>query len=518
MNGGVSSTERLSLLFELTRMFSEQLELDELLPLVMEKTKEALRAENCSLLLLDETRQQLFFPVISDIDPEVGEHLREVTFPADRGIAGWVVQHGKSTLVPDVTKDERFYPDVDKRTGVRTRDLLYAPLRTRYGIIGVISLRNKREGVFNTDDLDFLDVLVGPVAIAIENARLYLQIKQSEAKLKQEVATLARERIRQNRFPEIVGSGLAATHMFAKMESAIGPSFPVLIEGETGTGKELVARAIHYNGPRKEQRFVPVNCGAIPDDLVESELFGHKKGSFSGATVDKPGLFEVADGGTIFLDEIVETPLHIQVKLLRVLQDGKIRRLGETHERNIDVRVISATNKGLAEEVQQRRFREDLYYRINVFPIEVAPLRERREDIPLLVAHFLRKCAAKQEKRVEEIAKKALELFTQYSWPGNIRELENEVERAVALTPPGQPISVEYLSDRLVNQKSLRVPFPSEDLPLEDARNAFEKAYIEEMLSKYLGNAKRTAEQLGITRQHLHNLIRKYGLRARDRA
>ena len=518
MNGGVSSTERLSLLFELTRMFSEQLELDELLPLIMEKTKEALRAENCSLMLLDETRQQLFFPVISDIDPEVGEHLREVTFPADRGIAGWVVQHGKSTLVPDVAKDERFYPDIDKRTGVRTRDLLYAPLRTRYGVIGVISLRNKREGVFNADDLNFLDALVGPVSITVENARLYLQIKQSEAKLKQEVATLARERVRQDRFPEIVGSGLAATQLFAKMESAIGPLFPVLIEGETGTGKELVARALHYNGPRKDQRFVPVNCGAIPDELVESELFGHKKGSFSGATVDKPGLFEVADGGTIFLDEIGETPPHIQVKLLRVLQDGKIRRLGETHERNVDVRVISATNKALAEEVQQRRFREDLYYRINVFPIEVAPLRERREDIPLLVAHFLRKCAARQEKQVEEIDAKALELFSLYSWPGNIRELENEVERAVALTPDGQPISVEHLSERLVNQKSLRVSFPSDDLLLEDARNAFEKAYIEEMLSKHLGNAKRTAEQLGITRQHLHNLIRKYGLRTRERS
>lgn len=517
MNGKVSSTERLSLLFDLTRMFSEQIELDELLPLVMEKTKEALRAENCSLLLLDETRQQLFFPVISDIDPEVGEHLREVTFPADRGIAGWVVQHGKSTLVPDVARDERFYPDVDRRTGVRTRDLLYAPLRTRYGVIGVISLRNKREGVFDVEDLNFLDALVGPVAIAIENARLYLQVKQSEAKLKQEVATLARERVRQDRFPEIVGNGPASSHLFAKMESAIGPSFPVLIEGETGTGKELIAKALHYNGPRKDQRFVPVNCGAIPDDLVESELFGHKKGSFSGATVDKPGLFEVADGGTIFLDEIAETPLHIQVKLLRVLQEGKIRRLGETHERNIDVRVISATNKNLTEEVQQHRFREDLYYRINVFPIEVPPLRERREDIPLLVSHFIRKCSVKQVKRVDEIEKKALELLSQYSWPGNIRELENEVERAVALTPDGQAIASEQLSDRLLHQKSLRVPFPSEDLLLEDARNAFEKAYIEEMLSKYLGNAKRTAEQLGITRQHLHNLIRKYGLRTRER-
>lgn len=517
MNSGVSSTERLSLLFDLTRMFSEQIELDELLPLVMEKTKEALRAENCSLLLLDETRQQLFFPVISDIDPEVGEQLKEVSFPADRGIAGWVVQHGKSTLVPDVGKDERFYPDVDRRTGVRTRDLLYAPLRTRYGVIGVISLRNKLTGVFDVDDLNFLDALIGPVAIAIENARLYLQVKQSEAKLKQEVATLARERVRQDRFPEIVGSGPAATHLFAKMESAIGPSFPVLVEGETGTGKELVARALHYNGPRKDQRFVPVNCGAIPEELVESELFGHKKGSFSGAGVDKPGLFEVADGGTIFLDEIGETPLHIQVKLLRVLQDGKIRRLGETHERRVDVRLISATNKSLTDEVQQRRFREDLYYRINVFPIEVPPLRERREDVPLLVSHFVRKCSIQQEKKVDGITKKALEMLSLYSWPGNIRELENEVDRAVALTPQGQPIPVEALSDRLVNQKSLRVPFPSEELLLEDARNAFEKAYIEEMLAKYQGNAKRTAEQLGITRQHLHNLIKKYGLRTRER-
>jgi len=515
MADAVSSAERFSRLFDLSRAFTAHIELEELLPLVMSKTQEALEAENCSLLLLDENRQELFFPVTSDVRPEVEEQLKEVRFPADKGIAGWVLQHGEAALVPDVTRDTRFYPEVDRQSGARTRDLLYAPLRTRYGVIGVIGLRNKREGAFSQEDLEFLDILAGTVAIAIENARLYQQVRQSEAQLKEEVTILKRERAHQERFPEIVGSGDAMLQVFSKMESAIAPSFPVLVDGETGTGKELIARALHYNGPRKARPFVAVNCGALPETLVESELFGYRRGAFSGAMTDKPGLFEAASGGTIFLDEVGETSLATQVKLLRVLQEGEIRRLGETQSRRVDVRVISATNKNLADEVRQKRFREDLYYRINVFLITLPPLRARREDLPLLITYFIRKCSAKQGKKVEEITQKALELLCQYPWPGNVRELENELERAVALTPEGQPIPVEYLSERIMDQRSLRVPLPTQSTSLRKARLAFEQEFVSEMLFLNQGNAVKTAKTLGISRQMLQKKIKDYGLRAK---
>jgi transcriptional regulator with PAS, ATPase and Fis domain len=303
--------------------------------------------------------------------------------------------------------------------------------------------------------------------------------------------------------------------VFAKMESAIAPSFPVLLEGETGTGKELLARALHYNGPRKERPCIAVNCGALPEALVESELFGHKKGAFSGAISDKLGLIEAANGGTLFLDEIGEMPLSTQVKLLRALQEGEIRRVGETQDRQVDVRLISATNKDLAQEVRQKRFREDLYYRINVFLIAVPPLRERPEDIPLLVSHFTRKCSAKQGKHVTEITQSVLALFTQYAWPGNVRELENEIERAVALTPDGQPILSDVLSERIVNQQSLRVPLPVVNSSLKEARSAFEREYIADLLFKNQGNAAKTAKLLGLSRQMLQKRIKEFGLRDR---
>lgn len=515
MNGGVSAAEKVSLLFDLTRAFAAQIELGDLLPLVMEKTKEALRAENCSLLLLDEDRQELFFPVTSDESPEVGEQLKNVRVPATRGIVGWVIQHGEATLVPDVTQDSRFYPEVDKQTGARTRDLLYAPLRTKTGIIGVISLRNKHVGVFNQEDLHFLTALADPVAIAIDNARRYHRVRQSEAQLQEAVAVLQRERVRQDRFPEIVGNGPAILQVFAKMESAINPAFPVLLEGETGTGKELLARALHFSGPRKDRPFIAVNCGELPENLVESELFGHKRGSFTGAATDKPGLFEAANGGTIFLDEIGEMPLSMQVKLLRVLQEGEVRRVGETQTRQIDARVISATNKDLAQEVQQKRFREDLFYRINVFTITVPPLRDRREDIPLLVSHFIRKWGTRYGKKVEEITQKAMTLLGQYPWPGNVRELENEIATAIVQTADGSPISVEHLSDKILNPKSLRVSLPGETASFRQAREAFEREFIANMLFKNQGNAAKTAKILGLSRQMLQKKIKDYGLRAR---
>ena len=515
MQTGVSSVEQFSLLLELSRAFSALIDLEELLPTVIAKTQEVLQAESCALLLLDEERQELFFPVTSDVSPETAERLKTIRFPADRGIAGRVLQHGKPMLVPDVSHDKRFYAGVDRQSGAHTRDLLCAPLRTRHGAIGVIELRNKRVGVFIEEDLAFLDALAGSIAVAIENARLYQQARHSEERLKEEVATLQREMVHRQRFAEIIGTGPAMAQVFALMESAIPSAITVLLQGETGTGKELVARAIHYNGPRKDRSFVAVNCGALLETLLESELFGHKKGAFTGAVVDKPGLFEVANGGTIFLDEIGETTPALQVKLLRVLQEGEIWRVGETQPRRVNVRVLSATNRDLAQEVQHKRFREDLYYRLSVFPITVPPLRERREDIPLLVSHFIGQGNEKLGKQIQEIAQEALELLVHYPWPGNVRELENEIERAVALAPKGSGITPAYLSERIVAQRTVRVSLPAEASALKQARLTFEREYVAEVLRQHQGNAAQAARVLGLSRQMLQKKIKEYGLRAR---
>ena len=515
MQAGVSSTEQLSLLLELNRAFSALMELEDLLPFIMAKTNEVFAAESCALLLLDEERQELFFPVTSDVSPERAERLKVMRFPADKGVAGWVLEQGKPTLVPDVSRDERFYAGVDRQSGAHTRELLCAPLHTRHGTIGVIELRNKREGGFTQGDLAFLDALAGSVAIAIENARLYQQVRHSEAQLKEEVAILQRERTHQQRFAEVVGNGTAMGKVFALMESAISSPITVLLQGETGTGRESIARAIHYNGPRKEKPFVAVNCGALMETLLESELFGYKRGAFTGAMTDKQGLFEAANGGTIFLDEIGDTTPALQVKLLRVLQEGEIRRVGETQARRVDVRVLSATNRDLAQEVQHKRFREDLYYRLSVFPITLPPLRERREDIPLLVTHFLRRSGNKLGKHVRGITHEAVELFVHYPWPGNVRELENEIERAVALTPEGDTITPEYLSEKIVAQKAVRVSLPAEAGTLKQARLTFEREYVAEVLRQHQGNAVQAAKALGISRQMLQTKIKEYGLRAR---
>ncbi|MGH8010326.1 MAG: sigma 54-interacting transcriptional regulator, partial [Candidatus Binatia bacterium] len=409
-----------------------------------------------------------------------------------------------------------FYSEVDRQSGAHTREILCAPLRTRHGAVGVIELINKRVGAFTQDDLAFLEALAGSIAIAIENARLYQQVRHSEARLKEEVATLQRERVHQQRFTEIIGAGPAMARVFALMESAIPSPIMVLLQGETGTGKELIARAIHYNGPRKDQPFVTVNCGALPDTLLESELFGHKKGSFTGATTDKPGLFEAAHTGTIFLDEITETTPALQVRLLRVLQEGEIRRVGETRVRQVDVRVLSATNLDLTQEVQAKRFREDLYYRLSVFPITVPPLRERQEDLPLLVTHFLRKSSERLHKHALKITPEALSLLARYSWPGNVRELENEIKRALALTPSeGTAITPAYLSEKIVTQKAIQVALSAENGALRSARGAFEREYVAQVLRQYQGNAAQTAKVLGISRQMLHRKIKEYGLRVR---
>ncbi len=505
--------DKYTLLLDLSRAFSEQLDLDELLTLVLTRTKEVLQAEGASVLLLEEGTAMLCFPATSRDPSGVQDRLGTVRFPGDRGIAGWVLREGRSVRVPDVTKDERFYSGVDKQTGMRTRDLLCAPLRTREGVVGAVEVINRRGGVFAEEDLEFLESLAGAIAIAIENARLYRKVVSSEAELKQEVAVLHRERIHRERFDEILGASPAMGRVFSLMRNAVPSTISVVIEGETGVGKELIARAIHYNGPRKRAPFVTVNCGALPEGLLESELFGFRRGAFTGAVEDKQGLFEAADGGTLFLDEIGETSPAMQVKLLRALEEGEIRRVGETRIRKVDVRLISATNRDLAQEEKGERFREDLYYRISVFPIRIPPLRERREDIPMLASHFLTKSCDRLKKQVPEIEPEALKLLAHYPWPGNVRELENEMERAVALAREGKDVSVDCLSERILSPSTMSVSVPSDAGSLKNARLEFEREYIAEVLRNHGGNATQAARTLGISRQMLQRKIKAYGLR-----
>jgi Nif-specific regulatory protein len=505
--------KQLELLYEVSRSLHALTELDRLVPLVVEKTKELVDAQGCSLILLDEAGRELYFPWVSPENSVVAERLRRLRMPADRGIAGAVIQTGRSLLVPDVKQDGRFYATIDEQTGGDTRSILCAPLRTPHGMIGVIECINKRHGAFTEAELTFLEALAATIAVSVENARLYEALKRSEARWRDEVVLLERERPLENRFRDIVGSAPAMQKVFQLVESAIASPISVLLLGETGTGKEVFARAIHFNSARKDRPFVAVNCGAFAENLLESELFGYRRGAFTGATADKRGLFEAAHGGTIFLDEVGDMAPALQVKLLRVLERGEFIPVGDTQVRTVDTRIISATHKPLLDEVRAGRFREDLYYRLNAFPIQLPPLRDRREDIPLLVVHLLRRLVAKWRTHELTVTDAAMECLTRYPWPGNVRELEHELERAVTLAGAGPALSPEFFSERVREAAGSvsRLPVAGS---LRQARMAFEKDYLARVLRAENGNVSRAARALGISRVMLQKKMKEYGLRS----
>jgi transcriptional regulator with PAS, ATPase and Fis domain len=335
-----------------------------------------------------------------------------------------------------------------------------------------------------------------------------------EALLRREVSRLRREVHREYSFHQILGKSRPMREVFELIRRVADSPTNVLITGESGTGKELVAKAIHYNSDRREAPFVPINCAAIPDQLLESELFGHMRGAFTDAKMDRRGLFEEAQKGTLFLDEISELPLMLQAKLLRAIQEREIRRLGSTKPIQVDVRLIAATNLHLAEEVKAKRFREDLYYRLNVIEIRLPPLRERREDIPLLVEAFLQKCATANRKPLDA-SEAALAMLMDYEWPGNVRELENVVERAVTLArgdkvlPDDLPPAVQGARGerRVLDEAADRI------LPLDE----MEKEYIRKILEKAGGNKYQAAQLLGIDRKTLYRKLAEIeGARASD--
>lgn len=357
----------------------------------------------------------------------------------------------------------------------------------------------------------------------INKVTLQIEKAMEKFRLTQKVKRLERRSVNKHVYEDIVGKSKRIQEVFDIIENISETSSTVLILGESGTGKEMVAKAIHRRSKRAEKPFVIINCSAIPETLLESELFGYKKGSFTGAIKDKAGLFEEADGGTIFLDEIGEISPAIQVKLLRVLQEGELRSVGGTHNQFVDVRVIAATNKDLYREVQDGRFREDLYYRLNVITIVLPPLRDRVEDIPLLAYHFLKKCSDKIGKKVDKISVDALQALQNYRWVGNVRELENVIERAVVLAnydslqatdlPPRVLGDSFYLTDQ---EGDLAFSQYSYQDAKEKALTSFNRSYITNLLRQTHGNLSNAAEKAGMDRSNFKKIIKKYGINISD--
>ena len=396
--------------------------------------------------------------------------------------------------------------------GGQILSILAVPLWRGDDIIGLIQADNRASaGMFRDRDLEITLLLAGQASLAIDNATLVARLKVAEERTRGENVYLRRKE-EKIQFDNIVGESPAMKAVLSQLERVIDTRATVCVEGETGTGKELIASAVHHQSQRRDKMFVAQNCAALPENLLESELFGHKRGAFTSADSDKKGLFEIADGGTLFLDEMGEMPMTLQAKLLRVLQEGTIRPVGATAEKQVDVRIICATNRDLAAEVEKGRFRQDLYYRLMVFPIKLPPLRERREDIPSLAAHFLKRYTEEYRVDLPGFSQDALDALQSYNWPGNIRELENEVQRLVIQAEPGHWIEVTDLSPRLRKIEGTITRIAPQKGTLKEMMEQVERWLITEALREHNNNKTKTAVTLGITREGLHKKLAKFGV------
>ncbi|MEO0091030.1 MAG: sigma-54-dependent Fis family transcriptional regulator [candidate division WOR-3 bacterium] len=380
------------------------------------------------------------------------------------------------------------------------KSVMCVPLISKDKLLGALYLdSHSQKGIFSESDLEFLIAYANQASLVIENAYLREMLLKENVYLKTELSE-------KYYFENIIGQSKKMQEVFTIMRKVLNSSLPVLIIGETGTGKELVARSLHYSSQRKNKKFVPIYCGGLPETLLESELFGYKRGAFTGALYDKKGLIEEADGGTLFLDEVADIPLSIQAKLLRFLQEGKFRRIGETEERYVDCRIIAATNKNLEEEIKKGNFREDLYYRLNVIRINLPPLREREEDIIILSNYFLKKFSEKENKKIKGFSKEVIEFLRNYNWPGNVRELENKIARAVALCER-EIININDLIEEKEREKEELFKIKR----LDDYLKEKEREYLKKVLEIYK-NRSEAAKILGISRRTLYNRLKELGL------
>ena len=496
--------DRLRLLLEVNNAVVSKLELEDLFSTIVTSLRRVVPHEATSLYLYR---------------PETGNFHRNVlNFPSGKGLlegshpialddtpAGEAFRSRKAVCwhEPDL---QRFHSDTASRLlaeGLKSG--CCAPLMLPGRVLGTLNLGSSRPLAFSCADAGLLTQVAGQVAIALDNALAYREITELKEKLEKENVYLRDEIRTEANFEEIVGESAGLKHVLQQLEIVAPTDSTVLILGETGTGKELIARALHQLSGRGDRAFVKINCAAIPTGLLESELFGHEKGAFTGAISQKVGRFELAHHGTIFLDEIGEVPLELQSKLLRVLQEQEFERLGGTRTIRVDIRLVAATNRDLTHMVEAGLFRSDLYYRLHVFPIIVPPLRERQEDIPMLVRYFAQRYATRMKKLIETIPAKTMDRLAHYHWPGNIRELENLIERAVILSP-GTELSVPLTE--------LKSAVPTQSHPLATLEGA-ERDHILRALQDtkwVIGGASGTAVRLGMKRTTLISKMKKLGI------
>ena len=502
--------EDLKLLYDLSTYIHAIDDLDKMLLKILKEMRAVFDIEGASIALHDSEKREFYFIRTAE-EQDIGsfEDMDRMRFPEDYGVAGWVFRNNQAVVIPDVSKDDRYDGSLDIQKDYITRSMICVPLRSRNSIIGVLYALNKRTGAFTDKDSVLIEILSGTIAIAVENAKLYGKVKAHAADLEQENLRLMSEVHDRFNLQGIIGTSPAMKHIFDLVDKVVGSLTTVFLQGETGTGKELFAKAIHYNGPLKDKPFVAENCGAVAENLLESELFGHVKGAFTGAIADKKGLFDMANGGTVFLDEIADMPYTMQTKLLRVLEEGQVRPVGSSRFRRVDFRLIASSNRDLLSEVKKGNFRDDLYYRLHVFPILLPPLRDRKDDIAILVDHFIDKLAQRHNRPKARLTPAALELLIQFEWPGNIRELENEIERALTLAGGNEEIKTEYLSEKITGPKEIETE-DIHDMKLQEAVEKIERGMVSRALKTSNGNRSQAARILGLTRQGLLNKINRY--------
>ncbi|MFN9742128.1 MAG: nif-specific transcriptional activator NifA [Acidobacteriota bacterium] len=431
---------------------------------------------------------------------------RRGRYRLDEGVIGRVVSSGKPVIVPQVSQEPLFLNRTRQKTLKSEESFICVPIKEQRKTIGALSIIYPFDPDRNFDDS--VKVLSIVASMISQSLRLSQMVQREKAQLVDENASLKRELQQKYEFRNIIGNGKEIRDVYEQISQVADSNTNVLIRGESGTGKELVAHAIHYNSPRSARPFIKVNCAALPESLIEAELFGHEKGAFTGAISAKKGRFEMAEGGTLFLDEIGDLSPAMQVKLLRVLQEREFERVGGMETIKVNVRLIAATNVDLERAVQDGRFRSDLYYRLNVFSIYLPPLRERKTDILLLAEHFLEKYAKQNSKQIKRISTSAIDMLMSYHWPGNVRELENVIERAT-LVCEGRVIHGYHLPPTLQTAEGSDTV---NKMSLDQAVANFEKELIRDALKTARGNRARAARLLDTTERILGYKVGKYGI------
>jgi len=462
-----------------------------LLDTIMDLALETLSAERGFILLNNNGSKMNPQPVTArNMSKETISAIQNLS----TSVVSKVIKENKAIISIDAQSDDRFR-GAESIVVQRIKSVLCTPLILNGKSIGVIYIDSRvSDKHFDKSSLEFLNAFSRQATIAITNSRILENLKSENIRLKKQISGNIL-------FPEIIGKSDPMLRIFKLIRDVADTTASILIEGESGTGKELVARALHVNSSRRENSFIPIFCGSLSENLLESELFGHKRGAFTGATENKKGLFEEADKGTIFLDEISEISPNIQTKLLRVLQEGEIKRVGESQIKKVDVRIVSATNKNLKHETEKGNFREDLYYRLNVINIKLPPLRERKDDIPLLANHFINHCAFKNKKNVSLLNKDAEEYLRDYHWPGNVRELENAIERAVILAKETE-----------IGRNLFHLSKIESQLPLGKTLDEINKFVIIKTIEMFGNNRTKAAKVLGVSRRWLQYRLKDWGM------